>query len=126
MNLIKCLKSFKFAFNGIKLVLGENNTRFHLLATGLAIISGFLVHLTINEWLWIVSAISIVWIGEAINTALERLTNLVSPDYHPLAGQVKDLAAGAVLIAAVYALLVGLLVFVPKLYCLYYTCSISC
>ena len=58
---------------------------------------------------------ALVWITEAINTALEKLVDLVSPDHHPLAGQVKDLAAGAVLLAAGFAVLVGLLVLGPYL-----------
>jgi diacylglycerol kinase (ATP) len=67
------------------------------------------------EWVAICMAMSLVWITEAFNTALEFLTDLCSPEYHPLAGKAKDVAAAAVLIAALFALATGLIVFIPKI-----------
>ena len=63
------------------------------------------------EWVAVLGAIGLVWMAELFNTALEELTNLVSPEHNPLAGRAKDLAAGAVLVASVTAALVGIIVF---------------
>lgn len=115
MNPVKCLKSFKFAFRGIWLVLHENNSRFHLAATLLAILLGVFWELESGQWLWVLAAVFSVWIAETFNTALEKLTDLVSPDFHPLAGKVKDLAAGCVLLASLFAVLVGMAIFLPKI-----------
>jgi diacylglycerol kinase len=61
-------------------------------------------------------AIALVWTTEAINTAIEKIVDFISPDFHPKAGEIKDLAAGAVLIASLFALITGLIIFVPKLF----------
>lgn len=113
MNLINSAKSFKFAFKGLQLVLKENNFQVHLLCTFLVLVAGFTFNLTAYAWLWISSAVFLVFISETINTAIEHLVNLVSPDYNELAGKVKDLAAGAVLLASVYAFIVGVIIFTP-------------
>ena len=73
------------------------------------------MHLSALEWCAIVLALSLVWAAEGLNTALERLTDLVSPGFHPLAGKAKDLAAGAVLLASVGGFLTGLIVFLSHL-----------
>ncbi len=65
------------------------------------------------EWCCLVLCLMVVWTAEALNTALELLTDLVSPEFHPLAGRAKDAAAGGVLIAAVGSVIVGAIVFVP-------------
>jgi diacylglycerol kinase (ATP) len=67
------------------------------------------------EWCWMTLAIIGVWLAEALNTAIEFLTDLVSPEFHPLAGKAKDVAAGAVLIAAIGAVVIGMFVFGPHL-----------
>lgn len=114
MDLIKSIKSFRYAIKGLKYVLKENNMQIHILATILVTVAGFYFHLRVGEWLWISSAIFLVFITETFNTAIEHLVNLVSPKFNPLAGKVKDLSAGAVLLAAFYALIVAGLVFLPK------------
>jgi diacylglycerol kinase len=112
----KRLNSFRYAFAGIASLLGSQpNARIHLLATGLVIAAGFYFGLSKTEWCLVVLAITSVFAAEAFNTALEHLTDLVSPDYHPLAGKAKDVAAGAVLFAAMGAAVVGVLVFLPKI-----------
>ena len=65
------------------------------------------------EWCWIILAIISVWTAEALNTAFEFLTDVASPEFHPLAGKAKDVAAGAVLITAIGSVLIGLLIFGP-------------
>jgi diacylglycerol kinase len=81
----------------------------------MVVLTGFLLHLKADEWCWITVAVISVWSAEALDTAFEFLTDVASPEFHPLAGKAKDVAAGAVLIAAVGAVIIGLLVFGPKL-----------
>jgi diacylglycerol kinase len=115
----KFFKSFKYAFNGIaEAVKSEQNMRFHVVSAVLVVIASFLLRLSTIEWIAIIGSIAIVSAFEMLNTALERLTDLVSPEYHPLAGQAKDLASGAVLVAAVGAGIVGCIIFGPKIYAL--------
>ncbi len=110
------LNSFKFAFSGLKeLFLTQPNAKFHLFAGFCVCGAGGYFGLSTAEWCAIVLSISLVIAAEAFNTSLEYLTNLVSPDYHPLAGKVKDLAAGAVLVIAIGAAIVGGIVFLPRL-----------
>ncbi len=109
------LKSFKYAWNGLlDLVKTQPNAQIHLLITVLVLAAGYYFQLSASEWCIILLTIALVLAAEAFNTALEYLTNLVSPDYHPLAGKTKDVAAGGVLIAAFIAILVGLIIFLPK------------
>src|SRR5690554_6686919 len=115
MDLFKSIKSFRYAFKGLKYVFYENNMQFHILAAILVSVASFYFQLQVAEWLWVSSAIFVVFISETLNTAIEYLVNLISPEYNPIAGKIKDLSAGAVLLAALYALLVAGLVFIPKL-----------
>ena len=79
----------------------------------LAVIAGIIFNIQRSEWIVIVICIGMVIAAEAFNTAIERLVNLVSPEWHPIAGEVKDIAAGAVLICAIAAAIVGLIIFIP-------------
>ena len=79
----------------------------------LGFLVGFNFGLTKAEWCWIVLAITSVWAAEALNTAFEFLTDVASPEFHPLAGKAKDVAAGAVLITAIGAVVIGLIVLGP-------------
>ncbi len=110
------IQSFKFAIEGIILLLKtEHNAWIHLLSALLVIFMGFYMSLSITEWCFIVFAIGFVFVAEIINTSIEYLTDLVSPNYHEKAKKVKDLAAGGVLIASIIALSIGLIIFLPKL-----------
>jgi diacylglycerol kinase (ATP) len=112
----KFIRSFGYAFNGIRIAaLTQLNFRVHLVATVLAIVMGFALHISVNEWQWIMLCIALVLITEMLNTAIEFLVNLVSPQYNELAGKVKDVSAGAVLVSAIFALLTGAIIFLPKL-----------
>ena len=109
------IKSFSFAFQGIKTFFQtQHNAWIHALAAICVIILGSWVNLNLNEWCWIVFSIGLVFITEMLNTAVEFLTDLVSPEFHPLAKKVKDVAAGAVLFSALVAVVIGLFVFIPK------------
>jgi diacylglycerol kinase (ATP) len=96
------------------LVRTQANARIHLAATVVVVAAGFLCRLSGGEWMAIVAAIGLVWTTEGLNTAIEAVVDLVSPEYHPLAGRAKDIAAGAVLLAAIAAAIIGVLVFGPR------------
>jgi len=96
-------------------MLSDHNAWIHALATIVVIAGGVFFELERYEWTAVVFAIVAVWTAEALNTAFERLCDVASPDFHPLVEQAKDVAAGAVLIAAVGAAAVGGLVFLPHL-----------
>lgn len=107
---------FRDALRGLVVLLStQANARIHAAATLLVCVAGWWLSLSRNEWLFMVAAIGLVWVAEAFNTAIEFLVDLVSPEIHPLAGTVKDLAAGAVLAASVTAVVIGTLVLWPKL-----------
>jgi diacylglycerol kinase (ATP) len=111
--------SFGHAFRGVGAALrSELHLQFHAVATVVVVGAGFYCQLTATEWALVALAVTSVWAAELFNTAIETLTNLASPGYHPLAGKAKDVAAGAVLLAAVGALAVGALVFGPKVWAL--------
>lgn len=110
------LRSFGHAFRGLKVLLQtQPNARIHAVATVLVVAAGVLLRISPTEWALVVLAIAGVWTAEALNTAIEFLVDLVSPDPHPLAGKAKDVAAGAVLIAAIGSAVIGGFVFGPHL-----------
>ncbi|MBI2270379.1 MAG: diacylglycerol kinase family protein [Bacteroidetes bacterium] len=116
-SIINCMHSFKYAFKGLKLLFKtQHNAWIHLSAFVLIVVSGFYFKLNKMEWIAILFAAGFVFTAEIINTSIEFLTDHVSPAKHEQAGKVKDLAAAAVLIAAITALLIGALVFIPKIF----------
>lgn len=111
----KRLESFKYAFQGIAtLFRSEANARIHLLATVIVLIAGFYYRVSSTEWCILIMCIAMVLSAEAMNTAIEKLTDLVSPEPHPLAGQAKDVAAAAVLLLALAAMIIAGIIFLPK------------
>jgi diacylglycerol kinase len=116
-SLQKRLASFGFAFKGVAtLFRTQPNARIHLLATVLATGLGFWLKITPMEWALVALCIGTVLAAEAFNSAFEFLTDLVSPEYHELAGKTKDVAAAGVLLMAFGAAAVGFLIFGPKLW----------
>ena len=112
----RLIRSFRYALRGVGLMLAlQANARIHALATGVVVALGFVLGLERWEWCAVIGAIGLVWAAEAFNTAIEALTDLVSPGEHPLAGRAKDIAAGAVLCAAITAVVIGFIVFGPRL-----------
>lgn len=112
----KQLRSFGYAWKGIRCCVGkEQNLSFHLIVTVLTIIAGFLLDITRTDWMIVILCIGVVIAAELFNTAIEKRVDLVSPERHPIAGQVKDIAAGAVLVCAATAAIIGLVVFIPYL-----------
>ena len=110
-------RSFGHAWRGIVLaVKTQHNMWLQLLITTGVILLGFLLKLNLDDWLWLIAAISMVLGAELVNTAFESLCDVVSTAPHPGIGRAKDIAAGAVLVAAVGAGLIGVLVFWPHLW----------
>jgi diacylglycerol kinase (ATP) len=119
-KLKKRIKSFGYAGRGIRIVFGtETNMKIHICIAILVLISGFSFRITTTEWIACLLCIGMVFGMEMVNTAIENIVDLASPKHHPLAGKAKDIAAGAVLICAIVSVIVGLLVFGPKLCILY-------
>jgi diacylglycerol kinase (ATP) len=110
------LRSVRYALRGIAVMLrSQHNAWLHALATLAVLAAGLWLSLSAAEWCWIVLAIMAVWTAEALNTAFEFLTDVASPGFHPIAGQAKDVAAGAVLLSALGAVAIGVLVLGPHL-----------
>lgn len=113
-NIKKQLKSFVYAGKGIyTLISREHNAWIHFAAVALVTTAGFYFNITQTEWIAIVLCFGLVLAAEALNTAIERLVDMVCPEKKTTAGKVKDLAAGAVLICAIAAAIVGIIIFIP-------------
>ncbi len=109
--------SFGYATKGIvTLVRTQPHAQIHLAATVIVALLGWGFGVTRMEWALLLMAIGTVWSAEAANTAIEFLVNLVHPEWHPAAGRVKDMAAAAVLLAAIAAAFIGVLVFYPYVF----------
>lgn len=114
---IGILWSFRYAFEGIMAaIIRERNMKVHLFMTISVICLGWWTSLTKTEWLFISFAIGGMISLELINTAIERIVDLVTEDYHPLAKEAKDIAAGAVFLYSILSVIVGILIFWPKLF----------
>ena len=109
-------KALRNAFAGVKYgVLHERNVRIDALFALIPLVLGFAFGITVGEWLALAICIGMVIAFELVNTSLESLCDLVSPDYHVLAGRAKDCSAGACLVASLCALCVGVIVFAPRI-----------
>ncbi|HLO59870.1 MAG TPA: diacylglycerol kinase family protein [Bacteroidales bacterium] len=109
------LKSFKHAFNGLRILFKEeHNAQIHFFAAVSAILAGFLFDISVYEWLAIVFAIGFVITMEIANTAIEGISDFVSPKKNDKIKRIKDLSAAGVLVSAITALIIGLIIFVPK------------
>ena len=115
-SLKRRFESFKYAFNGLKILIKEeHNARIHLMATIVVIVAGFAFKISFNEWTAILLAIGLVFALEALNSSIENLADFVAPDINENIKKAKDLGAAAVLIGAIVAIVIGLIVFVPKI-----------
>lgn len=109
-------RSFRHAFAGIWVMLRtQHNAWLHAVATIVVVGAGLAVGLDGADWRWLVLTIVMVWVAEAMNTAFEHLCDVVSPDFHASVKVAKDVAAGAVLICAIGAVVMGWLIFGPYL-----------
>jgi diacylglycerol kinase (ATP) len=108
------IRSFRHALIGIlRMIRCQHNAWIHVAATAIALVAAFLFQVSPADWCWIILAISIVWTAEALNTAFEFLADAASPTFHPLVRDAKDVAAGAVLVTAIAAAVIGAIIFWP-------------
>jgi len=115
-SLNKRVKSFGFAFNGLKiLILEEHNSRIHILSAIVVVIAGYFYQLSALEWIAIVFAIGLVIALEIFNSAIENISDFISPSQDHMIKKIKDLSAAGVLVGAITAAIIGLIVFVPKI-----------
>ena len=114
---MKLWRSFGYAWRGIATGMSQQlNLKIHLLGVVVVIVAGWYVHISTTEWCIVVLCFGIVIAAELLNTAIENLVDLVSPEYNVIAGRVKDIAAGAVLIAAIAAAIVAALIFIKYIH----------
>jgi diacylglycerol kinase len=115
----KFITSFRYAFSGLWYALRtQQNARVHLGVAIVAVGMGIVLHISAVEFALVFVAITVVFVAEMFNTVLELCVDLASPEYHPLAKIAKDVAAGAVLLSAILAVIIGLFVFGPHLWAL--------
>jgi len=116
-SLVKRIKSFYYAWNGIKYTTkSQHNMWIHLAIMCLTVVLGVFFQLDFIEWAFISLAAGIVLLSEIFNTAIELTIDIIFPEYNKKAGLVKDIAAGAVLVAAITSVIIGLTIFLPKLF----------
>lgn len=109
--------SFGYALNGIKTVFrSEKNMQIHLGIATLVILLGFLFQISKSEWLACIICIGLVFSAETMNTAIETFVDMVSPERKPQAGKIKDIAAGGVFLAAIISVVIGVIIFLPKIF----------
>ena len=108
------IRSIKCALAGLRVMFAsQHNAWIHAAETLAVMLVGWRFRLTKTDWCWIILAVISVWTAEALNTAFEFLTDVASPEFHPVAAKAKDVAAGAVLIATVGSVLIGILILGP-------------
>jgi len=113
---MKILRSFGYAWSGLKHAFAtQMNFRIHLLLAVLVILLGIFLRITATDWLLLLICVGMVLFAELINTALEKLADVVHKDHHPEIKLVKDIAAGAVLIIAIISASIGAVIFLPKI-----------
>jgi len=115
-SITKRIKSFDYAFSGLRLLFAtEHNAWLHLVATIAVIVLASVLRVTATEAGLLTAAVGFVWITELFNTCIEKTMDFISKENHPSIKLIKDVSAGAVLAAAITALTIGCFVFIPKL-----------
>ncbi|MGO4820567.1 MULTISPECIES: diacylglycerol kinase family protein [unclassified Flavobacterium] len=111
------LKSVTYAFKGaIKLITTEHSVMVQFSLGIIMAIAGFYFEITRTEWLFQVLAIGLVMSVEGLNTAVEKIADFIHPNYHERIGFIKDIAAGAVFFAAITAIIIGLIIYMPRIF----------
>ena len=120
-SVVKRGKSFQHAVRGIFVLLRtQHNMWIHSLSAVIALALGFFLHISEGEWLALLLAIGLVIVAESFNTAIEFDIDLTSPEEHPYARDTKDVAAGSVLLASILSIVIGIVIFLPKIMYLIY------
>jgi diacylglycerol kinase (ATP) len=116
-SVVARLKSFRFAFAGLAFMLRtQHNAWLHLVATVIVVALGFILDVNADDWRWLIVAIALVWIAETVNTAFEHLCDVVQPEFHVSVQRSKDIAAGAVLVSAIGATILGAITLWPYVF----------
>lgn len=115
-SLARFFRSFSYAFRGIwRTFLNERNFRFHTVAAIIVVICGFWFHIELVEWMIVLLLCGGMFALELVNTAIEHTVDLITEEKHPLAERAKDAAAGAVCVYAAISVMIGLIIFLPKI-----------
>ena len=113
----KFINSIKIAISGVKKsVVGQTNIKIQVCAAVLVVFSGIIFGISLSEWVTLLLTIGVVLSIELLNTAIETTVDLFSPQIHPLAEKAKDISAGAVLVISTFAFLIGLIIFLPRIF----------
>ena len=116
-SLVNRFKSFTYAWSGIKeLLRTEHNTWIHLFLTIIAVILALVFNISIGEWTALIICMTMVWTAEIFNTCIEKLLDFISTDRHTQIKNIKDMAAAAVLMASWAAIIIGAIIFIPKIF----------
>ncbi|MCL2596603.1 MAG: diacylglycerol kinase family protein [Paludibacter sp.] len=120
LSLKKEIRSFICAFRGVFYAFkNETHIKIHTFVALIVCILGFLLKITANEWLVCLFCIAMVFSAEMINTAIEKIMDLISPEHNFRVGIIKDIAAGAVLVCVIFAVAIGMIIFIPKILALF-------
>ena len=109
------LKSVKFAAKGFWiLITSENSIIVQVIIAIIISIIGFIMQISATEWMFQLVEIGLILVAESLNTAIEKMADFIHPAYHKQIGRIKDISAGAAFIAAIFAVIIGLIIYVPK------------
>lgn len=109
------LKSVKFAAKGFWiLITSENSIIAQVIIAIIMTIFGFIMQLSATEWMFQLFSIGLILVAESLNTAIEKMADFIHPDYHKQIGRIKDISAGAAFFAAIFAVIIGLIIYLPK------------
>lgn len=107
---------FRYAINGLKYAFkNEINIRIHFIIALLVLVGGFVLSISLLEWVLLILMIGFVITAELLNTAVETMLDYLAPDWHPTAGSIKDLTASAVLVTSIVAFIIGIIIFLPRI-----------
>lgn len=109
------IKAFKYAAKGFWiLITSEKSIIAQVIIAIIMTIIGFIMNLSATEWMFQIFAIGLILVAESLNTGIEKLADFVHPDYHKEIGRIKDISAGAAFFAAIFAVIIGLIIYIPK------------
>ena len=109
------IKAFKYAAKGFWILITSENSIIAQVIIGIIMtIIGFIMNLSATEWLFQILAIALILVAESLNTGIEKLADFVHPEYHEQIGRIKDISAGAAFFAAIFAVIIGLIIYIPK------------
>jgi len=109
------IKAFKYAAKGFWILITSENSIIAQVIIGVFMtILGFIMNLSATEWMFQLFAIALILVAESLNTGIEKLADFIHPDFHKQIGRIKDISAGAAFFAAIFAVIIGLIIYIPK------------